>query len=187
MAEGKTAMMRQPNDARIAGSAVATVASAEFASRLTLRARPDAVAPLSKALGVKLPEKPKTSARSRNGMRTALWLGPDEWLVIDESGADLMAACAKVKQLHATVDVSHRNVALVVSGKGAETALKAGCPQNLSLELFPVGACSRTMLGKVEVVIVRTAEDAFRIEHWRSFSDYVFGFLEEAARDAALD
>ena len=117
MAEGKTAMMRQPNDARIACSAVATVASAEFASRLTLRARPDAVAPLSKALGVKLPEKPKTSARSRNGMRTALWLGPDEWLVIDDSGADLMAACAKVKQLHATVDVSHRNVALVVSGK----------------------------------------------------------------------
>ena len=35
---------------------------------------------VSKALGVKLPQKPKTSAS--DGGRTALWLGPDEWLVL---------------------------------------------------------------------------------------------------------
>lgn len=186
MAEIRQATMQQPHDGRIGGSAVAAITPADFASRLVLRARPDAIAPLSRALAVKLPEKPKTSAKSRNGKRTALWIGPDEWLVIDDGGADLLASCAKVGQLHSAVDVSHRNVALIVAGRQAESVMKAGCPQNLSLDVFPVGACSRTMLGKVEVVILRTADDAFRVEHWRSFSDYVFGFLEEAARDAAL-
>lgn len=72
-----------------------------------------------------------------------------------------------------------------MTGPGAEATLSAGCPQDLSLAVFPVGACSRTIFGKVEIVIHRTAEDAFRVECWRSFSDYVFTFLSEAARDAA--
>lgn len=153
------------------------------AERISLRAPVPSIAPLSKALGVMLPKMPKTSV-SRDG-RTALWLGPDEWLVIDDAGGDLLAACAGVKQLHSAVGVSHRNVGISVSGPAAAACINAGCPQDLSLAAFPVGACSRTILGKVEIVLLRTAEDAFRVECWRSFSDYVFAFLSEAATDAA--
>lgn len=162
------------------------VTGADPASRISLRARPDAIAPLSKALGLKLPEQPKTSVSSKSGKRSALWLGPDEWLVIDLDGADLIAACAGVKQLHSAVDISHRNTAILVQGAGAEATLSAGCPQDLSLVMFPVGACSRTVLAKIEVVIWRTDPHAFRVECWRSFSAYAFDFLEDAARDAAL-
>ena len=170
---------------KVANSAV-TLTPAEPAARLSLRARPDGIAALSKALGVKLPAAPKTSATSKSGARVALWLGPDEWLVIDQKGADLPAACAGVKQLHSAVDISHRNTAILVEGAGAEATLSAGCPQDLSLAVFPVGACSRTVLGKIEVVIWRTGPQAFRVECWRSFSAYAFDFLEDAARDAAL-
>ncbi len=170
---------------KVANPAV-TLAPAEPAARLSLRARPDAVAALSKALGVKLPATPKTSASSKSGGRAALWLGPDEWLVIDTAGGDPLADCAKVKALHSAVDISHRNTAILVEGKGAEATLSAGCPQDLSLAVFPVGACSRTILGKIEVVIWRTGETMFRVECWRSFSAYAFDFLEEAARDAAI-
>ncbi len=97
-----------------------------------------------------------------------------------------MADCAAVKALHSAVGISHRNVAFTVSGENAEEVLSAGCPQNLSLATFPVGACSRTILGKVEVVIYRIAPDAFRVECWRSFSDYVRDFLEDAARSEAV-
>lgn len=152
------------------------------AHRISLRARPAAVAALSKALGLTLSQKPKNS--TAKGGRTALWLGPDEWLVIDEAGKDPLGDCAKVSALHSAVGISHRNVAISVVGPGAEATLAAGCPQDLSLAVFPVGACSRTILGKVEIVVLRTAEDAFRVECWRSFSDYVFTFLSEAARDA---
>ena len=90
-----------------------------------------------------------------------------------------------MKALHSAVGISHRNVAIAVTGPAAAAAINAGCPQDLSLAAFPVGACSRTMLGKVEIVLLRTAEDAFRVECWRSFSDYVWTFLTEAAKDAA--
>lgn len=153
------------------------------AERVSLRAPAESVASLSRALGVTLPQTPKTSASK--GGRTALWLGPDERLVIDETGKDVLADCAKAKQLHSAVGISHRNVAIAVVGPAAEACINAGCPQDLSLDAFPVGACSRTVLGKSEIVLLRTAEDAFRVECWRSFSDYVFTLLSEAARDAA--
>jgi len=156
-----------------------SISAAPEANRINLRAGDDALADLSKALGVALPTKPKTSASK--GSRHALWIGPDEWLVIDEAG-DPAADCAKVKAAHSAVDVSHRNTAILVSGPFAADVINAGCPQDLSLETFPVGACSRTVFGKIEVVLYRTAEDAFRVECWRSFSGYAFEFLKDAAR-----
>ena len=153
------------------------------AERMSLRAPTASIAALTKALGVALPTRPKAS--SAKGGRMALWLGPDEWLVIDEAGGDPLADVAAVKALHSAVGVSHRNVGFAVTGPAAEATIRAGCPQDLSLAAFPVGACSRTILGKIEIVLVRTAEDAFRVECWRSFSDYAFTFLTEAARDAA--
>jgi sarcosine oxidase, subunit gamma len=163
-----------------ASNAAVTVASP--ASRLSLRAHSESVAALSSALGLTLPTKPKTSASAKG--RHALWLGPDEWLVIDETGADLAALVKHVAAFHSAVDVSHRNAAFVVSGKGAATTINAGCPQDLSLTAVPVGGASRTILHKIEIVLLRTGEDEFRVECWRSFADYAFTFLTEAAGDA---
>lgn len=169
------------------GSSAVRLEAAPAAERISLRVRAEDVFALSGALGVDLPVKPKTSA-SANG-RTALWLGPDEWLVIGggyDIGNSLMQAAANSGALHSATDVSQRNVAILVSGPRAAAAINAGCPQDLSLKAFPVGACSRTIFGKIEIVLLRTAEDAFRVEVWRSFSDYAFGLLAESARDAAL-
>ena len=161
------------------GGANVSIDAAPEANRISLRAGGTAVAALSKALGVTLPKKPKTSAAK--GSRHALWLGPDEWLVIDEKG-DPAADCTSSKAAHSAADVSHRNTAILVSGPAAADVLSAGCPQDLSPEAFPVGACSRTVLGKIEVVLYRTGADAFRVECWRSFSEYAFDFLTDAAR-----
>lgn len=170
------------------GSALVRLEPAAAAARLSLRARAEDVAALSAALGLDLPVRPKTSS-SANG-RTALWLGPDEWLVVDESDAGaaggLLQALKASGALHSATDVSHRNTAILVSGPGAVTAINTGCAQDLSLPVFPVGGCARTLFGKVEVVLYRIAEDAFRMEVWRSFSTYAFGLLVEGAKDAAL-
>lgn len=186
-AAAKTSANMAPRRPALAGrsysGAAARIEVLPPAERVSLRAPAASLAALSKALGVKLPERPKTSVSK--GGRTALWLGPDEWTIIDEAGGDPLADCAKVTQLHSAVGISHRNVAFAVSGPGAEATLNAGCPQDLSLAAFPVGACSRTVLGKIEIVLFRTAVDAFRVECWRSFSDYALTFLSDAARDAA--
>lgn len=165
------------------GSATVRLTPAPAATRVSLRAPAESLPALSSALGLTVPGAPKTSGRA--GGRSALWLGPDEWLVIDESGADMMPGLAASGVLHSATDVSHRNVAIIVSGPGAETAISAGCPQDLSLEAFPVGACTRTVFGKAEIVLLRTEEDTFRVECWRSFADFVFGLLAEGAADAA--
>ncbi|TJW91993.1 MAG: sarcosine oxidase subunit gamma, partial [Mesorhizobium sp.] len=131
-----------------------TLAVLPPAQRISLRAPDASVAALSKALGVELPRKPKTSAAKAG--RTALWLGPDEWLVIDEVGNDPLADCAEVAVLHSAVGISHRNVAISVTGPAAAATINSGCPQDLSLDVFPVGAASRTILGKAEIVLLRT-------------------------------
>jgi sarcosine oxidase subunit gamma len=161
-----------------------SVTLADNATRVSLRAKDDAIGASSKALGLTLPVKPKTTASS--GGRAALWLGPDEWLIIDNADSGVVADLAKVKVLHSAVDISHRNVGIIVAGKGAAAVVNGGCPQDLSLKAFPVGAASRTVLGKIEIVLWRTGENAFRVECWRSFSSYAYAFLQESARDVAI-
>jgi sarcosine oxidase subunit gamma len=180
---GNTAKRAGPLDGRAKRTAVVSVEPAPPPTRISLRAGKDALPALSKALGLALPDRPKSSASK--GSRTALWLGPDEWLVIDQAGHDMLADCAKVKALHSAVDISHRNIGVVVSGAAAADTINTGCPQDLSLAAFPVGAATRTVFGKIEIVLLRTAEDTFRVECWRSFSCYAFTFLADAARDAA--
>ncbi|PSH59028.1 sarcosine oxidase subunit gamma [Phyllobacterium brassicacearum] len=161
-----------------------SVGLADNATRVSLRAKPDAIMALSKALGLDLPVKPKSTAS--RGARTALWIGPDEWLIIDSATSSLVDDLAKVKVLHSAVEVSHRNVGILVSGKGADAVINGGCPQDLSLKAFPVSAASRTVLGKIEIVLWRMDEDSFRVECWRSFSTYAYAFLQESARDVAV-
>jgi len=192
----EAATRRHALEGRVKKTARVSVEPAGPAHRISLRAPAESLGALSRALGLKLPEQPLGSAYAKTGDfadqrgtgkggRAALWLGPDEWLVMDTAGNDPAADCAKVKALHSAVDISHRQTAILVSGAGAEDTLSAGCPRDLSMAAFPVGAAARTVLGKIEIVLFRTAEDAFRVECWRSFSCYAFTFLAEAARDAS--
>ena len=118
------------------------------------------------------------------GGRAALWLGPDEWLLIAPEGDACLTALRRALAAldHSLVDVSHRQVGLSVSGPAAALLLASGCPLDLDPRAFPVGMCTRTVLAKTEVVLWRTAAEAFRIEVWRSFAPYLADYLAEAAR-----
>ena len=154
------------------------------ATRYILRGAASARAAAEGALGVGLPTQACRAAR--DGERAALWLGPDEWLLIapDSQAAAMGAAldAALTGLPHSLVDVSHRQTACSVCGPQAAALLGAGCPLDLDPSAFPVDMCTRTMLAKTEVVVWRTAAEAFRIEVWRSFAAYVSQFLAEAAR-----
>jgi sarcosine oxidase, subunit gamma len=138
------------------------------------------------ALGLAISQVPCRAAE--HGARAALWLGPDEQLLLGAEGNDIAAALGPaLRELpHSLVEVSHRQTALQVGGPRAAVLLSAGCPLDLDPGAFPVGMCTRTVLAKAEIVLWRTAEDIFHIEVWRSFAAYVSRFLAEAARDIAL-
>jgi sarcosine oxidase subunit gamma len=120
------------------------------------------------------------------GSRAALWLGPDEYLLMgsDEAARDTAFAAlenALGQVPHALVDISHRQFALEVSGPHATAILSGACPLDLDLREFPVGMCTRTVLAKADIVLWRPRDDAFHLEIWRSFSGYVSGLLGEIA------
>jgi sarcosine oxidase subunit gamma len=149
--------------------------------RYNLRAREAVLPTIANALGFALPQ---TACRSASlGDRYALWLGPDEWLLLcapgDALGETLAAALSS--SAHSLVEVSDRQTALIVSGPRAVELISTGCPLDLGLSAFPVGMCTRTLFGKAEIALWRTGEAAFHIDVWRSFAGYVWGVLEAAA------
>jgi len=154
------------------------------ATRYILRGGPEIRVAAEAALGVGIPAR--ACRASAQGERAALWLGPDEWLLIapeaaaSDVGAALSAALAG--QPYSLVDVGHRQMAFTVSGPQAALLLAAGCALDLDDSAFPVDMCTRTTLAKAEVVLWRTAPEVFRVEVWRSFAAYLSQYLAEAAR-----
>jgi len=136
------------------------------------------------ALGLTISQ---TACRAATGPTNlaALWLGPDEQLLLGPERYDIAAALEPALRPlpHSLVDVSHRQTALQASGPHAVVLLNAGCPLDLDPGAFPVGMCTRTVLAKAEIVLWRTGQDEFHIEVWRSFADYVSSFLAEVARE----
>jgi sarcosine oxidase subunit gamma len=154
------------------------------AARWVLRGGPKVRAAAERAFELAVPAAACRASAERG--RAALWLGPDEWLLIsaepaaDDAATALRAALAGLP--HSLVDVSHRQLALEVTGPDAAVLLAAGCALDLEPGAFPVGRCTRTMLAKAEIVLWRTAPESFRIEVWRSFAPYLSAFLSEAGR-----
>ena len=125
--------------------------------------------------------------RMASGERVAMRLGPDKWLLSGAEGEvarivrDVEAALAGLH--HSLVDVSHREIAFGVAGARAADVLNSGCPLDLAPPAFQVGAATRTLLGKAEIILAKTDDlPTFEVECARSFAAYVHDFLLEAAR-----
>jgi sarcosine oxidase subunit gamma len=158
----------------------AEISDVGLAARYLYRGVPAA---LDAAFGVALPTKPCQAAFDHE--RAALWLGPDEWLLIapPEQSSDLLIGMrlALPDKPASLVDVSHRNFGLFVSGARSADLLASGCPLDLGPSAFPIGMCARTVFAKSEIVLWRIAGETFRLEAWRSFAPYIVGLLNEAA------
>ncbi len=156
------------------------------ATRFVFRGAEQARSACSKAFSADLPGR--LGPAEVGDERAAIWLGPDEWLLIAEDvdqetmAAELEAALETTP--HSLVDVSHRQVGLDVRGAHAARALSAGCPLDLRASAFPIGMATRTIFDKAEIVLWRREDSAFRVEVWRSFAPYLVAALIEAAKGA---
>ncbi|WP_029056890.1 sarcosine oxidase subunit gamma [Stappia stellulata] len=164
-------------------------------ARLAFRGDATAAGKAGAAFGASLPMTPL--AANPVGKRAALWLGPDEWLLLAAPETETQdvpwslarslfdeveTALATIP--HALVDVSERNVALIVSGPGAARLLNTQVFLDLDESVFPVGQVTRTLFTKAEITLWRTAPDTFVLECWNSFAPYIEGLLATAPEDA---
>jgi sarcosine oxidase subunit alpha len=155
-------------------------------TRLSVRAGSAAGTAIGLALGVLLPTVPCRAVISRD--RAALWLGPDEWLIVaPDTASNLAVLATKAAGDHpaSIVDVSHRSRTLEITGPRAAWCLNAFCALDLDVQAFPVGMCTRSLLGKADVVLWRIAPEVFHLEVARSFVPYVWACLEEARLEFA--
>lgn len=153
-------------------------------TRLSVHAGPQAATAIGLAAGVLLGSAPNRTVVSRD--KAALGLGPEEWLVLaSDSDRSLATTTTAAAGDHpaSVVDVSHRHASIEITGPRAAWCLNAFCALDLHPTAFPIGMCTRTLLGKAEIVLWRLGSETFHIEVARSFAHYVWLCLEDARRE----
>ena len=145
-----------------------------------------AAAPMAAA---ELPIAVDACRAATHGEWSALWLGPDEQLLVGPASAHAQLAPRIAAALegiaHSLVDVSHRQTAIELSGPAATHLLAMGCPLDLDSDHVPVGFCSRTVYAKAEIVLWRQEVQRFQLQAWRSFLPYVTGLLAVGSQELA--
>ena len=147
----------------------------------------DSAAQSAAAEALALPYSTTACRAVTHGARAALWLGPEERLLLAPQ-AELATTLAALTttlagHAHSLVDISQRQISFELHGSHATTLLNAQCPLDLALETFPVGMCTRTVFAKAEIVLWRTAAECFQVEVWRSFTDYLLTLLRDVSRE----
>ena len=150
-------------------------------------------------LGVAPPTAPNTVAAG-DGL-ALLWLGPDEWLAVQHAAAPgaeaelaerLRGALGRVRA--AVTEVGESLCCIAVAGPHARDLIAKGCPLDLHPRVFGgasqdgQGHCAQSHLAKTGITLHHVDDDngtgpAFDLYVRRSFADYLWRWLEDAARE----
>ncbi|PYV90442.1 MAG: sarcosine oxidase subunit alpha [Acidobacteria bacterium] len=163
-----------------------------FLGHLNLRGNPADLAFLQgveRVLGFALPLKPNTVAESRE--LTALWLGPDEWLLLTPPDREAGIAQALRNSLgnlfFAIIDISSGQTVINIRGNQARDVLAKGCSLDLHPRHFYPGCCAQTHIAKATVLIRQQDHSpSFDLVVRRSFAEYLALWLKDAAQEYGL-
>jgi len=148
-----------------------------------------------KALGFALPTEACTTAGE--GEVAALWQGPDEWWIVTPKDGAAMAERLRqaLEGQHAAVtEIGESRCCIRVAGPHARDLLAKGCPLDLHPRVFGAGRCAGSQLAKAGVTVHQVSDDAagdvggqaFDIYVLRSFADYLWRWLEDAAQEYGM-
>lgn len=190
-----TALRRSPlthlagamSAAAVAGDRGVAVRELPFLTMVSVRVEPGsaAFARIGTAVGATLPTR--AGATARTGAHTALWVGPDEWLIVTH--ADEVVIETLVTALGddpgAVVDVSANRTILEIGGPSACSVLDKGCPTDLHPRAFGPGTAVTTTLGPVPLLLWQVDVATFRLLPRSSFADYTARWLIDAMGEFA--
>ena len=138
-------------------------------------------------LGITLPTTPSTSVE--NESVTAIWLGPDEWLITspfqtpEELESELRDAVGDLGA--AVVDVSAQRTTLLLRGEHVRDLLSCGCSLDLHPRVFGRGTAAQTLLGHAGVVLIALDDTgtSYQVVVRTSFAGYLTAWLLDAATE----
>jgi sarcosine oxidase, subunit gamma len=136
------------------------------------------------ALGVDLPKVPRTS--SSWGDIKALWLSPDQWLILcarDNAPALLEKLNAELGKIHSlAVDVSDMRTIIRLEGEGVRETMMKGCSLDLLSEDYTPGTVRRVRFAEIAALFHVVEDNMIDLYVFRSYAEYTWAFLLKAAR-----
>ena len=174
------------------GSAGVVISERPFLGNLNLRGNSsDAafMAGVKRALGFALPIEPNTV--SDGDGKQALWLCPDEWLIVtpkDEQAAVENALNEALDGvLRSVTDVTGGQTLISLSGENAREVLAKGCALDLHPRAFGEGRCAQTLVAGANVTLRWAGlEPSFDLIVRRSFAEYLALWLHDAALEYGM-
>ena len=144
---------------------------------------------LGKNLNMILPTEANTSTSAE--ALTALWLSPDEWMLISnktisedtntyEVENNLINNISKTK-LGAITDVSDQFVMINIKGSKVFDLFATGSPFNFNEFKNKKGAVVQTILSHIDVIIHLTGINNVNLFVRRSFSEHLYSWLNDSA------
>ncbi len=140
-------------------------------------------------IGFDLPVVPRTFTAW--GEVQALWLAPDQWLILCPGAkrAELLSNLRKALEgLHSlAVDVSDMRAILRVEGDAARSVFLKGCSLDLLGADYGVGTVRRVRFAEIAALlhVVSAAPDAIDLYVFRSYADYAWDWFLANAREEA--
>ena len=144
---------------------------------------------LSKIVG--LETKLASNRSSSTSSRHALWLAPDEILLLSEAGTEQSLA----KQIddsagkhHISVnDITDALTALRLTGPYVRHVLAKGCGIDLHKDHFRAGDCAQTTYSHAAVTILALSDEDMILLCRTSFTNYTVAYLCDAALEYGFE
>ena len=147
----------------------------------------DYMSSCSKILGAVLPTKPNIYIK--NEKVKIIWLGPDEWMVVNDQEIELFNKLKNaLGYLEASVtDVSENRTIIRLSGKKIFTLLSKFLVLDLEKNLGTHSSCAQTLFVKVPILLVRNDDNnqapVIDIFTNRSHANYIYNLLVDGTKN----
>ena len=140
-----------------------------------------------KILGAELPTKPNTYIK--NEKVKIIWLGPDEWMIINNQENELFFKLKnELGDLEASVtNVSENKIIIRLSGKKIITLLSKFLVLDLEKNLGNQSSCAQTLFVKVPILLVKNDDNnqipVIDIFTNRSHANYIYNLLVDGTKN----
>ena len=161
-----------------------------YVNKINLRLNPNNkvyISSCGKILGAVLPTKPNTYVQ--NEKVKIIWLGPDEWIIINDQENKLFIKLKnELGDLEASVtNISENRTIIRLSGKKIITLLSKFLVLDLEKNLGTQSSCAQTLFVKVPILLVRNDDNnqipVIYIFTNRSHAKYIYNLLVDGTKN----
>ena len=149
----------------------------------------DFLSTIGKNINMILPIEANTSSSSNN--YTAIWLSPDEWMIVSNNTINKENNDYKIEELlfnnisktnlGSVTDVTDQFVTINISGEKIFDLLSTGCPFDFINFKSKKGASVQTLLTQIDVIIHHNEINSVNLFVRRSFSAHLMSWINDSA------